>query len=70
MFGYWRLRVSMNAREGAMMLTDMSWSESHRERTRIEKWRIWGRDKAKGKDQKKEEDFVATLNWRLVAVAI
>ena len=44
-FGYWRLRV-MNAAEGAMVLADTSWAESHRERVRVEKWRIWGRQNA------------------------
>jgi hypothetical protein len=45
-FGYWRLRV-MNPAEGAMVLTDTSWTESHRERVRVEKWRIWGLLRAK-----------------------
>jgi hypothetical protein len=40
-FGYWRLRT-MTPAEGAMILTDTSWSESYRERVRVEKWRIWG----------------------------
>lgn len=44
-FGYWRLRA-MSATEGAMVLTDTSWAESHRERVRVEKWRIWGRRRA------------------------
>ncbi|MDY3555864.1 hypothetical protein R5W24_005010 [Gemmata sp. JC717] len=44
-FGYWRLRV-MNASEGAMVLADTSWGESHRERVRLEKWRVWGRRRA------------------------
>lgn len=51
-FGYWRLRT-MNAGEGAMVLTDTSWSESHRERVRVEKWRIWGHEKAKEQAKKK-----------------
>jgi hypothetical protein len=51
-FGYWRLRM-MNAGEGAMVLTDTSWSESHRERVRVEKWRIWGHEKAKEQAKKK-----------------
>lgn len=50
-FGYWRLRM-MSAAQGAMVLTDTSWSESHRERVRVEKWRIWGCEKAK-EDEKK-----------------
>ena len=50
-FGYWRLKM-MNAAEGAMVLTDTSWAQSHRERVRVEKWRIWGRQKAEG-DAKK-----------------
>jgi hypothetical protein len=45
LFGYWKLRM-MNAAEGAMVLTDTSWSESHRERVRVEKWRMWGLQKA------------------------
>lgn len=40
-FGYWRLKT-MTAAEGAMVATDTSWSESHRERVRVETWRIWG----------------------------
>lgn len=40
-FGYWRLKT-MTAAEGAMVTTDTSWSESHRERVRVEKWRVWG----------------------------
>jgi hypothetical protein len=44
-FGYWRLRM-MNPAEGAMVLVDTSWSESHRERVRVEKWRIWSRKRA------------------------
>jgi hypothetical protein len=51
-FGYWRLRT-MKAAEGVMMLTDTSWSESHRERARVEKWRLWGREKVK--EQAKKE---------------
>lgn len=35
----------LNAAEGAMITTDTSWAESHRERVRVEKWRIWGREK-------------------------
>ena len=44
-FGYWRLRT-MTAAEGAMVAADTSWAESHRERVRVEKWRIWGRQRA------------------------
>jgi hypothetical protein len=50
-FGYWRLRM-MSAVEGAMVVTDTSWAQSHRERVRVEKWRIWGRQKA-AEDAKK-----------------
>jgi hypothetical protein len=55
-FGYWRLRM-MNAAEGAMVVTDTSWAESHRERVRVEKWRIWGREKAaeQAKKEAREE---------------
>ena len=51
-FGYWRLRT-MNAAEGAMVMVDTSWAESHRERVRVEKWRIWGRQRAT-EDAKKQ----------------
>lgn len=44
-FGYWRLR-GLSAAEGAMILADTSWAESHRERVRVEKWRVWGRRRA------------------------
>lgn len=47
-FGYWRLRL-MGAAEGGMMLQDAGWDETRRERTRVEKWRIWGKDKATAK---------------------
>jgi hypothetical protein len=50
-FGYWRMRV-MNPAEGAMILTDTSWSESHRERVRVEKWRSWSLQKAKDAHRK------------------
>ncbi|QJW93479.1 hypothetical protein [Frigoriglobus tundricola] len=51
-FGYWRLRA-MNAAEGAMVMVDTSWAESHRERVRVERWRIWGRQRA-AEDAKKQ----------------
>ena len=44
-FSYWQLRM-MSAAEGAMVMTDTSWAESHRERVRVEQWRIWGRTRA------------------------
>lgn len=50
-FGYWRLRM-MTAAEGAMVTTDTSWAESHRERVRVEKWRIWGREKEAEKERR------------------
>ena len=55
-FGYWRLRT-MNAAEGAMVVTDTSWGQSHRELVRVEKWRIWGREKAveKARREAREE---------------
>jgi hypothetical protein len=39
-FGYWRLR-QLSAAEGAMILQDSEWSETHRERVRLETWRAW-----------------------------
>lgn len=52
-FGYWRLRM-MGAAEGALVLTDTSWSESHRERVRVEKWRIWGKRRAQQQAEEAE----------------
>jgi hypothetical protein len=49
-FGYWRLKV-MTAAEGAMIATDTSWAESHRERVRVERWRIWGRNRAADRER-------------------
>jgi hypothetical protein len=44
-FAYWRLkRISPD--EAKMTLLDVSWLETHRERVRVEKWRIWGRKRA------------------------
>lgn len=57
-FGYWRLRM-MSATEGAMVLTDTSWAESHRERVRVERWRIWGRKKAEDAAQAAEREAQA-----------
>lgn len=39
-FGYWRLRLLTPA-EGAMLLTNTGWEETHRERVRVEGWRMW-----------------------------
>jgi len=44
-FGYWRLRA-MKPAEGAMILLDDGWLETKRERSRLEKWRLWGRTAA------------------------
>lgn len=44
-FGYWRLR-SMSAAEAAAVCTDTAWAETHRERVRVEKWRLWRIQKA------------------------
>ncbi|MBY0457889.1 MAG: hypothetical protein K2V38_11165 [Gemmataceae bacterium] len=61
-YDYWRLRT-MGAAEGAMILTDSSWAESHRERVRVEKWRIWGvkRNEAAARlAEKKEKERLAS----------
>lgn len=50
-FGYWRLKT-MSAAEGAMVTTDTSWAESHRERVRVEKWRVWGLIRAFERERK------------------
>jgi hypothetical protein len=44
-FGYWRLRM-MGAAEGGMVLLNGGWTETSRERQRLETWRIWGRKRA------------------------
>jgi hypothetical protein len=44
-FGYWRLR-RMGPAEARMTLLDTGWLETKRERSRVEKWRIWGRKRA------------------------
>ncbi|MBA4064206.1 MAG: hypothetical protein C0501_10920 [Isosphaera sp.] len=46
-FGYWRLRA-MGPAEGAMVVQDGGWLETKRERSRLEKWRAWGRKRAGG----------------------
>jgi hypothetical protein len=52
-FGYWRLRL-MSPAEGGLMLQEADWSETHRERVRIEKWRAW--QQAKNKKQREAEE--------------
>jgi hypothetical protein len=52
-FGYWRLRM-MGAAEGGMILLDGGWVETKRERSRLEKWRIWGRKRAEAKTKEAE----------------
>ena len=47
-FRYWRLRT-IGPSEAAMILLDSGWEETHRERVRLEKWRLWGRNKAAAK---------------------
>jgi hypothetical protein len=44
-FGYWRLRM-MGSAEGGMVLLNGGWTETSRERQRLETWRIWGRKRA------------------------
>jgi len=52
-FGYWRLRL-MTAPEGALAVQEADWSETHRERVRIEKWREWQKAREKKKADAKE----------------
>lgn len=47
-FGYWRLRA-LRPEEGAMILLDGDWLETKRERSRVEKWRVWGRKRAEAR---------------------
>jgi hypothetical protein len=49
-FGYWRLRT-LSPAEGRMILLDTGWDETHRERVRLEKWRIWGRKRVEAQSQ-------------------
>ncbi len=49
-FRYWQLRT-LGPAEGAMILLDSGWEETHRERVRLEKWRIWGRKRAEARTQ-------------------
>ncbi len=57
-FGYWRLRL-MGAAEGGMILLEGGWLETKRERSRLEKWRIWGRKRAEAKAKADEEQAKA-----------
>jgi hypothetical protein len=57
-FGYWRLRA-MAPEEGAMILLDGNWLETRRERSRLEKWRVWGRKRAE-EQAKAEAEAEAT----------
>lgn len=47
-FGYWKLRI-LSAAEGGMMIQDAGWDETRREQTRVEKWRIWSKDRENAK---------------------
>lgn len=66
-FGYWRLRT-MSAAEGGMVLLDGGWDETRRERSRLEKWRIWGRKrgeaaaKAEAEAEAKRADAAKTTS--------
>jgi len=51
-FGYWRLRLQ-SAAEGALALQEAGWSETHRERVRVELWRRW--QKARTAKEKAKE---------------
>jgi hypothetical protein len=50
-FGYWRLRT-IGPAEGGMILLDVGWRETNRERVRLEKWRVWGRKRAEARAQR------------------
>jgi hypothetical protein len=54
-FGYWRWRM-MGAAEGGMILLEGGWVETKRERSRFEKWRIWGRKRADAKAKAAEAE--------------
>jgi hypothetical protein len=53
-FGYWRLRL-MGSAEGGMVMLDGGWVETKRERSRLEKWRIWGRNRAVAREKARAE---------------
>lgn len=52
-FGYWRLRTQ-SAAEGALVLQEASWSETHRERVRIELWQKWQAERNKKAAEKEK----------------
>ncbi|MCE9564835.1 MAG: hypothetical protein K8U57_22605 [Planctomycetes bacterium] len=62
-FGYWRLRA-MPPAEGAMILIDDGWLETKRERSRQEKWRIWGRERAKTMAEAEAKEAAKTKGKR------
>ena len=62
-FGYWKLRV-MPPAEGAMILLDDGWLETKRERSRQEKWRIWGRSRAKAAADAEAKEAAKTKGKR------
>ncbi len=68
-FGYWRLRV-MGPAEGAMILANTSWAESHRERARIEKWRAWGRQRVLARRRYERSRTTAVSDSRIAALAV
>jgi hypothetical protein len=51
-FGYWRLRV-MGPAEAAMVVQEAGWTETRREDVRLAAWRVWGRGRARPKDDRR-----------------
>jgi hypothetical protein len=53
-FRYWQLRM-MSAAEAGTILLDGGWVETKRERSRLEKWRLWGRKRAEARAKAEAE---------------
>ncbi|HVL14125.1 MAG TPA: hypothetical protein VM529_16260 [Gemmata sp.] len=63
-FGYWSFR-QMSPAEGGMILLDGGWDETKRERSRLEKWRAWGRGRAEARAKAAADaDLVARAKAR------
>ena len=45
----------MSAAEGGLALQESDWSETHRERVRIEKWREWQKEREKKRAEREVE---------------
>lgn len=53
-FGYWRL-TRLTPSEGALVVQEYGWDQTRRELVRLEKWRLWGRQRAERRAEKAAE---------------